>query len=1598
MIIGIAALFYRVCSGAGLTVTPDPSQLVTSEGDVINLLCKASERPSICLWKTPYQAIYSVGGGRIWEQGRLSSSPLAEGNQCGLVIAGIQPRDRGVWQCEVGAVVDGEFTTTTARTTISIIDRAGDTLTSRLLGLEGDQITIPCLGNGKLGVCRWSSPYGQSYSLMPGDYAERGRILTDDRCGLRISSLQGRDEGEWTCQVGDGRVSQKTTRVTIETPLKLSAPTSILQQADERATLVCHANKEYGRCEWETPYGRTVSFSKDSRQAESGRLQYFGFSDMDCGIVIKDIGPRDSGGWTCRVSANIAGKEQISADIVRLFVEPTQYEDQREEPRSIQSSPPDYTIDYRALDYNQDESKMDDYDAFDYVNGDFDKVVKGSDDYDQDTNNREIFPTSSKSPPRVVANPTLSATSKSSTSKPEVLRTIEEDDGFIREIQKIGKFGTVRIDRIPDRVQRITTTSTTPFVAFRDEPRSFKDPPSTSPPISNTHQNFPVFSAVDEKVEDHTSQSSLNPSELDFLELISGSRVDNRPFRIHNSSQFGIRQSSVSGSRFQFGDIHLVGNNANLPVNDVNEGQSDEGHTRERGGNVREFVTDDAKDENNIERPVGRQKVRIRTQVKSPAEKEREKEVEERARIAEEELNRDRLRQIEDRKQQRLLEEEERRIKLRKLREQQIEESRKLQKERERKRLEAELAKKRQEEEEAAKIEADKRKAEEKRQTQLEEERKRKLAIEKLQKEREKQLQEERERRLQVQIDKLKKEREEQRKLELEEIEKQKLLKEQKAIEEERHKKVLEERERQLREERERRIQEERERKRKEDIERKRKEEKDKRQKEERERRLKEEKERERKREEDKIRRQKAERERFLKEQEEKAILEEEIKEQEALKEKKKQVEAEREKDELKEIEERRKLERERIRQELQDQRKKEEQEERRKKLQEDRQRRINEEKERIRQEEIRKIQEDNERATKLQKEAERRLQIQRERIQQDELENERKELEEKKKKQEEEERLIKIQKAHEEKLKRERERLREEAKERRRKEHQELEEIKKRDEERRKEIQLLKELQAERDRSFQEEREKKRKEIEEEKKKKEEELEMTRKREEARSKELEKLKTLQLERDRLLKEERDRVRKENEVLRQKEEEENEKLKQQAIERKKEIESLRALQLQREGQLKEERERIRKQKAELEKQQLELQRQKELLEQIRNQNERKKQTTTTQKPLPTPVAEEGKKCLINPWPASGNITCSDSPLARGQYIVKSGNKCHLNCKKGFVTLDAKETVCQNGQWSHKLYCVLPGAMLVVGGRSDTYGVLSSVELVTSGGVCRNIVPNLPTMRWKMVSASIDEDTVVACGGINFLGDPKTDCWRLDFSFSKPRWTAMQSLSIPRDAAAWAAEQGKLFVMGGSLGTLSGYTASTEVYDPKKDEWVIGKSLTSTRASHCAVGDGAGHIIVTGGYGALQSVQRLDIKSGVWTNLPDLQPVRAQHGCAFVELMGKKGVIIVGGDSGGTRLNDVRFLSLDQSNPTDWTKIADLNTARWGRPSVGLIGGKITVIGGWDGVKALNSVEFYNEKNERWETSRRTKLSTERRWAASAQVSNKLFPTCVQKRS
>ena len=172
-------------------------------------------------------------------------------------------------------------------------------------------------------------------------------------------------------------------------------------------------------------------------------------------------------------------------------------------------------------------------------------------------------------------------------------------------------------------------------------------------------------------------------------------------------------------------------------------------------------------------------------------------------------------------------------------------------------------------------------------------------------------------------------------------------------------------------------------------------------------------------------------------------------------------------------------------------------------------------------------------------------------------------------------------------------------------------------------------------------------------------------------------------------------------------------------------------------------------------------------------------------------------------------------------------------------------------------------------------------------------------------------------------------------------------------------------------------------------------MSSRRHGHCAVGLGNGSLVVTGGYGGLEVAERFDLATGLWTPLPELSPVRAQHGCALVEYYGEQGIMVVGGDSGGTRLRDVRFLPLDGPSQ-EWRKVKDLKTARWGRPGVAIVGGRINVAGGWDGVKDLDTVEYFDETQNVWlKTSSR--LQTERRWFASSPISIRLFPKCAQRR-
>ena len=92
-----------------------------------------------------------------------------------------------------------------------------------------------------------------------------------------------------------------------------------MQNANTDATLVCHANKAYDECLWTTPYGKTYSFPDQTSSHEKGRIAYFGFADTDCGIIVRNVQPKDNGGWQCQLHSKNGIIFQNASDVVSLF-------------------------------------------------------------------------------------------------------------------------------------------------------------------------------------------------------------------------------------------------------------------------------------------------------------------------------------------------------------------------------------------------------------------------------------------------------------------------------------------------------------------------------------------------------------------------------------------------------------------------------------------------------------------------------------------------------------------------------------------------------------------------------------------------------------------------------------------------------------------------------------------------------------------------------------------------------------------------------------------------------------------------------------------------------------------------------------------------------------------------------------------------------------------------------------------------------------------------------------------------------------------------------------------------------------------------------
>ena len=98
------------------------------------------------------------------------------------------------------------------------------------------------------------------------------------------------------------------------------------------------------------------------------------------------------------------------------------------------------------------------------------------------------------------------------------------------------------------------------------------------------------------------------------------------------------------------------------------------------------------------------------------------------------------------------------------------------------------------------------------------------------------------------------------------------------------------------------------------------------------------------------------------------------------------------------------------------------------------------------------------------------------------------------------------------------------------------------------------------------------------------------------------------------------------------------------------------------------------------------------------------------------------------------------------------------------------------------------------------------------------------------------------------------------------------------------------------------------------------------------------------------------------------------------------VVVVGGRVAGGNGAVSSVMSFEPSSG-EWGELASMATARmW--LGMGVVGGKLYAVGGWDGSTTLSSVECFDPETQQWSAA--PSMSTARTWAAAVVLDRKLY--------
>jgi len=221
-------------------------------------------------------------------------------------------------------------------------------------------------------------------------------------------------------------------------------------------------------------------------------------------------------------------------------------------------------------------------------------------------------------------------------------------------------------------------------------------------------------------------------------------------------------------------------------------------------------------------------------------------------------------------------------------------------------------------------------------------------------------------------------------------------------------------------------------------------------------------------------------------------------------------------------------------------------------------------------------------------------------------------------------------------------------------------------------------------------------------------------------------------------------------------------------------------------------------------------------------------------------------------PRYGPVTAT--VLADGRVLVSGGFDAGTVNALGELELGSRAGSHGSVEWSPAGSLSTPrwlytatllgdgASVLIAGGDSENFTVLSSVELWQGGKV--TAAAPLHTPRLAHTATLLTDGRVLVVGGSHDgealsaveIYDPATGTTRDSAPLHTPR----------RNHTATLLADGRVLVVGGTTSHLAAGSAGTEIFDPRTGAWTPGGSLAFNRFAHTAIRLRDGRVLVAGG--------------------------------------------------------------------------------------------------------------------------------------------------------